>query len=295
MRTTNGLFNDRTNEFNSIAESLTHKFKTKPKDNHKYLSKDDLVKHSISVNKRASEIGRKTTTTAAKLKELTELAKSRSPFGDPTEKIERLTEIITLEINQIKKEIEDLEKFIGRGKGNKQTSDHSSTVIRTLNTNLCVTTKELTDTLQLRTQNLKAQQDRIEKISYGRRPAPINYFKPPLEEEDSKTDNNEVIVPILQLELEDDFVVQRASAVKDIAIHITEIQAIFKKLSTLVSIETEKLERLEDIHSMTAVHAESALENLLSHLKGLSSDRWLILKAFLLIFFFLFIWFLFFA
>jgi len=292
MRTTNGVFNDRTNEFNSIAESLTHKFKTKPKDNHKYLSKDDLVKHSISVNKRASEIGRKTTTTAAKLKELTELAKSRSPFGDPTEKIERLTEIITLEINQIKKEIEDLEKFIGRGQRNKQTSDHSATVIRTLNSNLCITTKELTDTLKLRTQNLKAQQDRIEKISYGRRP--VTLFKP-MEEEDSKTENNEVIIPMLQLDLEDDFVVQRASAVKDIAIHITEIQAIFKKLSSLVALETEKLQRLEDIHDMTAVHAESALENLLSHLKGLTNDRWLILKAFLLIFFFLFIWFLFFA
>jgi len=260
------------------------------------LSRDDLVKHTISVNKRASEIGRKTTATASKLKELTELAKSRSPFGDPTEKIERLTEIITIDINNIKREIEDLERFIGRGIGNKQTSDHSATVIRTLNANLCLTTKELSETLQLRTQNLKAQQDRIERISYGRRPGPSPLLlKPPIDEEDSKTDNNEVVIPMLQLDMEDDFVLQRASAVKDIAIYISEIQSIFKKLSSLVALETEKLQRLEDIHDVTAAHAESALENLLSYLKGISNDRWLILKAFLLIFFFLFIWFLFFA
>jgi len=294
---TNLLFNDRTNEFNSIAESMTNKFKPKPKAQEKYMSREDIIKHSISVNKRASQIGRSTTATAAKLRELTELAKSRSPFGDPTDKIERLTEVITIEINNIKKEIEELERFIGRSKGNKQSSDHSATLIRTLNSNLLHTTKELNDALELRTQNLKAQQDRIDRISYGRKPGPPPVFRPTYDEEDSKTGADDVIIavpPMLQID-EDDIVTSRASAVRDIALHINEIQTIFKRLSELVAIETEQVTRLEDLHDMTAVNAESALADLLKYLKGLSNDRWLIIKAFLILFFFLFIWFLFFA
>jgi syntaxin 5 len=292
----NITFKDRTNEFNSIAESMVHKFKVAKKQ--EKPSRSDIVNHSISVNKRASEIGRKTTATALKLKELTELAKTRSPFGDPTQKIEHLTKVITLEINNIKHEIEDLERFIGRSSGNKQTSDHSATLIHTLNTNLLCTTKELNDALQLRTQNLKAQQDRIDRITYGRRPGPSPIFRPTSYiDEDSKTGGDDIIiaVPQLQMDVEDDLIHQRASAVRDIAIHINEIQSIFKKLSELVAHETEQLQRLEDIHDMTTIQAESALAELLKYLKGMSSDRWLIIKAFLLIFFFLFLWFMFFA
>jgi syntaxin 5 len=274
---------------------MTNKFKTKPKPQDKFTSREDIIKHSISVNKRASEIGRKTTATAAKLKELTELAKSRSPFGDPTEKIEKLTDIITVEINGIKKDIEDLERFIGRSKGNKQTTDHSATLIRTLNSNLLHTTKELNNTLEIRTQNLKAQQERIEKISYGSKSGPSPIFRPTYDDDDSKTADDVIIaVPMLQVQ-DDDMVGQRAAAIRDIANHINQIQTIFKRISELVSIETEQLQRLEDIHDQTAEHAESALAELLKYLKGLSSDRWLYIKAFLIIFFFLFIWFLFFA
>jgi len=207
-----------------------------------------------------------------------------------------LTDIVTLEINGIKKDIEELERFIGRSKGNKQTVDHSATLIRTLNTNLLHTTKELNNALELRTQNLKAQQDRIVKISYGSKTGPSPIFRPTYDDDDSKTADDVIIaVPMLQLSQEDDMLGQRANAIRDIAEHINQIQSIFKRISELVSIETEQLQRLEDIHDQTAEHAESALAELLKYLKGLSSDRWLYIKAFLIIFFFLFIWFLFFA
>jgi hypothetical protein len=39
-----------------------------------------------------------------------------------------------------------------------------------------------------------------------------------------------IAVPQLQTDVEDDLIHQRASAVRDIAIHINEIQSIFKKL-----------------------------------------------------------------
>jgi syntaxin 5 len=256
-------------------------------------SRSDVVKQRISINNRASAIGRKTMATAAKLKELTELAKCIAPFGDPTEKIEQLTATITIEINNIKQEIEDLERFVGRTTGNKQSSDHSATVIHTLNSNLFTTTKDLNEALQLRTQNLKAQQDRMDKLTYGRRPGPSPTFRHTyVEDEHPDHGTDDVLIAV---EVEEDPFQGRATAVRDIAVHISEIQTIFKKLSELVVRETEQLQRLEDLHDITAVQAESALAELLKYLKGLSSDRWLIVKAFLLIFFFLFLWFMFFA
>jgi syntaxin 5 len=287
---------DRTNEFNSIAESMVHKFKVNKKQ--EKSSRSDIVNKSITVNKKASEIGKKLTTTAEKLKELTELAKTQYLFGDPAQKIEHLTKVVSFEINNVKIDIEELERFIGTSSGNKQTSDHSSTLIRTLNSNLLSTTEEFNNALQLRTQNLRAQQERINKITYGGRSGKSLIYRPLscVDDEDSKTgDDIRIAIPQFQTEVEDDLQLgSKANAVRDIARYMSEIQDIFKKLSTLVVREREQLERLEDITEMTTIQAESALEELLKYLKGLGSDRWLIIKSFLLIFFFLFLWFMFF-
>jgi len=282
---------DRTSEFKSFAEFLEKNRKI-PIVHH---SRKEAIAQTISVNKRASEIGRKTSVTADKLKELTELAKSQSLFGDPTEKIERLTETITRDINTIKGEIEELEHIVNRNSGNKQSSDHSVTVIHSLNTSLLYTTKGLNDALHIRTQNLKAQEERRRKIIGERRtgPAPKNqvkYF------DIDVTDIPDAVIEIPDiLQTEDSLILQRANAVRDIEGHIIEIQGIFKKLSSIVAIQHEQLARIGEKIDLTAEHADSALAELLKYLKGMSSDRWLIIKAFLIVIFFLFLWFMFFA
>jgi len=284
---------DRTAEFKSFAEFSLN---SQPRLVEKKQTRAEIVKNTISVNKRASEIGRRTSTAAAKLKELTELAKSRSPFGDPTEKIERLTDTITQEINNIKFEIEDLERFVAGNSGNKQSSDHSVTVIHALNTSLLHTTKELNDALQIRTQNMKTQQERRDRVLGSSRLGPAPTQRPNfdlLNDDVEYNGSDEVIIPLMQTE--DNLILQRSNAVRDIETHITEIQSIFKKLSSLVAQQTEQLQRIEDNVDTTVVHADSALAELLKYLKGMSSDRWLIIKAFVMIAFFLFLWFMFFA
>lgn len=283
-------FKDRTPEFFSIAEFL-------PVDHGKKQTKAEVVKNTISVNKRASEIGRKIYSTAAKLKELSELAKSKSPFNDPGEKIERLTVHIKAEINDIKVDIENLDKFISRNKGNKQASDHSITVIHSLNSNLLNTTKQLSDALQIRTQNLK-DQDAKRKIITGRRTGPAPSLRPTFNMYDEDVVNNQedvvIAVPMMQT-VESDLIIQRYNAVRDIETQMVEIQNIFKMLSNLVAQQKEQLQRIEYNMETTEIYADSALAELLKYLKGMSSDRWLIIKAFLLILFFIFIWFMFFA
>jgi len=284
---------DRTSEFKSIAEFLE---KNRKIPLEKKNTRKEAIIQTISVNKRASEIGRKTSVTAAKLKELTELAKSQSPFGDPTEKIESLTVTIAQDISVIKIEIEQLESIVSRNGGSKQSSDHSVTVIHSLNNELLTTTKGLNDALQVRTQNLKALEERRRKIIGDSRPGPApKNFKPYIDRDFTEIPEDVVIEISPMLQTEDILISQRADQVKSIESHITEIQTIFKKLSSIVAIQHEQLERIGGNLDLTSENADSALAELLKYLKGMSSDRWLIIKAFLIVIFFLFIWFMFFC
>jgi len=281
---------DRTSEFKSFTEFLE---KNRKIPIEKKNTRKDAIIQTISVNKRASEISRKTTLTANKLEELTLLAKSQKLYGDPTEKIEELTEIITRDINVIKSEIEVLDSIV-RNSGNKHSSDHSATVIHSLNTSLLYTTKGLHDALNIRTQNMKGQEERRREIIGERRTGPApKYF----DLENDTPGGEEYIIEMgpLMLQPEDSLIIQRSNTVKSIEKHITEIQAIFKKLSTIVALQHEQLERIGLNVDITSEHADSALAELLKYLKGMSSDRWMIIKAFLIVLFFLFIWFMFFA
>jgi len=291
----NMTFKDRTSEFNSIAEFMVEKHKIRPIE--KKQTRAEVVKHTITVNKRASEICRKTSATATKLKELTELAKSRSPFGDLPAKIELLTETITQDINTIKLEIEDLERFVSRNSGNKQSSDHSVTVIHALTTRLLNTNKELEYALQIRTQIMKSEDESRNKYTGGHRPGPAPKLRPSFKMIEDEAEPGDEVVISMQTEgwMEENLIVHRNNAVRDIEAHITEVRTIFQKLSVLVEEQREKIQRIDDNIGETIIHADSALEELLKYLKGMSSDRWLIIKAFMIVIFCLFVWFMFFA
>eukprot|EP01125_Pyxidicula_operculata_P017243 TRINITY_DN6032_c0_g1_i2.p1 TRINITY_DN6032_c0_g1~~TRINITY_DN6032_c0_g1_i2.p1 ORF type:complete len:240 (-),score=40.67 TRINITY_DN6032_c0_g1_i2:52-771(-) len=232
-------FRDRTLEFNAVTQSLLAR-----NDIPKKPSTLKIVNNKISFNKLASEIGRAIFETSAKLNELTELSKSTSPFGDPTEKIDHLTFTIKQEIADMNHKIEQLDKFVSQNSSNKQTSAHSSTLIQTLNTNLLKTTKGFNDALQIRTQNLKTQQERIEKVTGSKRtgPSPLLFTPLVLEDEDDMH-NDEITIAVPLMQTEDELIVQRTNAVKDIQVHITEIQGIFQKLSHLVNLQSEQIKR----------------------------------------------------
>uniref|UniRef100_A0A6B2LCB2 t-SNARE coiled-coil homology domain-containing protein n=1 Tax=Arcella intermedia TaxID=1963864 RepID=A0A6B2LCB2_9EUKA len=248
------------------------------------------------INKKASEIGRKTSLTTQELKKLTELARCNMAFGDPAAQIEHLTVTITRDINHIKAEIEQLEQLIARHAAKNQAADHSASVIHSLNTDLLRTTIGLNDALQLRNRNLKAQEERRSKLVGERRPGqlPAPKYIPIINDEEDQGNGDDVVIQFNNLQA-NDLIINRANAVREIEVHITEIQAIFKKLASLVALQNEQIQRIGDNVDTTMIHSESALQELLKYLQGMSSDRWLIIKVFVIIMFFLFLWFMFFA
>lgn len=83
------------------------------------------------------------------------VAKSRSLFDDPAEKIEELTSIIKEDINSIKSKIAALQSLAAsqrRQHPNEQSHTHSGTIIDSLSDQLMTTTKQFQKVLEIRTE-----------------------------------------------------------------------------------------------------------------------------------------------
>lgn len=109
--------------------------------------------------RRAAKIGMGIHSTSQKLQKLAALAKRTSMFDDPAAEISELSTVVKQDIQALNTAIADLQTLAAGG-SNKQSADHSHTVIDSLRTRLKDATKEFKDVLQARTDNLKAHQDR---------------------------------------------------------------------------------------------------------------------------------------
>jgi syntaxin 5 len=109
--------------------------------------------------RRAGKIGMGIHSTSQKLQKLAQLAKRTSMFDDPAEQINELATVVKQDIQALNQSISDLQTFLGGGH-NKQSADHSHTVIDNLRVRLKDATKEFQDVLTLRTDNLKVHQER---------------------------------------------------------------------------------------------------------------------------------------
>jgi syntaxin 5 len=287
---------DRTLEFQKISESL--KAQNGPA---KALARP--INHSLlAVRALASEISKETAETALKLKELTKLAKTKSPFGDPTSKIDEYTYTIKQDITVLQQKIQKLEQIVnGDNAPNKQTEKHSTTIVNALNTNLLETTKKFGETLKLRTTNLKEQEERRERVTGHRALTPFK-FQPAFDNFDEEklvsSNGSDIVIkmsPMLQTYDNESLVLQRVDQVRDIEIEINQVQQIFSKLAELVQIHGEKIRRIEESMDETLGYAEDSHRNLLDVYTNLSSNRRLILKSFGVVMFFIMVWILFFA
>ena len=96
--------------------------------------------------------------TSQKLAQLAKLAKRTSMFDDPTQQINELTAVIKQDITNMNNEIAELQML--NAAGNKQSSEHSTSVVTNLKGRLMDTTKEFKDVLTLRTDSLKVHESR---------------------------------------------------------------------------------------------------------------------------------------
>jgi len=281
------VYKDRTSEFNAVAEAT--RTRQSASKNSKKSAKNQRTQFAII----ASQIGKEIYETSEKLNKLTKLAKKKSLFDDPAVEIEELTFIIKQSIQNLNQEIVTLKQFSkSQGSSSNQHEAHSDTIVHYLNSKLAHTAKGFKEILQVRTENLKTQQERRQKFT-GSNTSPSSISTPPRQSDSVMYANGPEDLPegssrgdghvALLIQSQADYTNSRLSAVEKIEGILVELGGIYQQLASLVAEQGSMIQRIDEDVESTLDHVEKGHDQLLKYLHGISSNRMLIVKIFLVL------------
>lgn len=334
FKSSQSSFRDRTHEFHTVAERLKKSVSSGSGPNGATTSasssslpsssRSDDPRSAVAIqsefNRRASKIGYGIHQTSQKLSKLAKLAKRTSVFDDPTMEIQELTSVIKQDITALNSAVVDLQLISNSrnesGNVSTDTTSHSTTVVDDLKTRLMSTTKEFKDVLTMRTENLKVHENRRQLFSANASKDSANPFirQRPLATKTAASTSSAPAPPwasgkqvdgesqpLLQQQqqqqvvpLQDSYMQSRAEALQNVESTIHELSNIFNQLATLVSQQGEVAIRIDENMEDTLANVEGAQGALLKYLNSISSNRWLMIKIFFVLMFFLMV-FLFFV
>uniref|UniRef100_A0A671XQ72 Syntaxin-5 n=1 Tax=Sparus aurata TaxID=8175 RepID=A0A671XQ72_SPAAU len=281
---------DRTLEFQSACKSL------QGRPNGVQPSKPALsaLRQRSDFTVMAKRIGKDLSNTFAKLEKLTILAKRKSLFDDKAVEIEELTYIIKQDINSLNKQIAQLQDLVrSRGApGGKHIQTHSNTIVVSLQSKLASMSNDFKSVLEVRTEvrnahwftlSLKESSVLMQDESRSLGDVAINM--------DSQTNP-------LQLQLideQDSYIQSRADTMQNIESTIVELGSIFQQLAHMVKEQEETVQRIDANVEDTQLNVEAAHTEILKYFQSVSSNRWLMIKIFLVLVVFFIIFVVFFA
>ncbi|XP_064827863.1 syntaxin-5-like [Oncorhynchus masou masou] len=295
---------DRTNEFQSVCRSL------QGRQNAVQSSKPALsaVRQRSDFTLMAKRIGKDLSNTFAKLEKLTILAKRKSLFDDKAVEIEELTYIVKQDINSLNKQIAQLQGLVRsrQSQNGKHLQTHSNSIVVSLQSQLASMSNDFKSVLEVRTENLKEQKSRRDQFSQA--PASSshlhasNFGNSLLMQDDSKRtaevsiDMNFRASQQLQLVNEQDSYIQsRSDTMQNIETTIVELGSIFQQLAHMVKEQEETVQRIDANVEDTQLNVDMAHSEILKYFQSVSSNRWLMVKIFLVLIVFFIVFVVFFA
>lgn len=230
-------------------------------------------------------------------------------FDDPAVEVDELTGIIKQDIQMLNNTIAELQRISARGKEeNKQTLDHSHTVVDSLRTRLKDATQEFKEVLTERTDNLKHHKERRQLFSSSADTDPTvpllrqRQHPVPGSSSSAAASSSAIATPSFlqqqqQLTMaapQETYMSSRAEALRNVESTIVELGTIFNKLSEMVSQQGEMAIRIDENIDDTLSNVTNAQAQLLKYLNAISSNRWLVMKVLgvLLLFMVIFIMFI---
>ncbi|XP_058875975.1 syntaxin-5 [Acipenser ruthenus] len=294
---------DRTNEFMSACKSLQGRQNGVP------LNKPSLtaVKQRSDFTLMAKRIGKDLSNTFAKLEKMTILAKRKSLFDDKAVEIEELTYIIKQDINSLNKQIAQLQDLVRAhsSQNGRHVQSHSNTIVVSLQSKLASMSNDFKSVLEVRTENLKQQRSRREQFSRppaSTGPRHANNFGSSVLMQDESRSSGAVSIDMdsrasQQLQLideQDSYIQSRADTMQNIESTIVELGSIFQQLAHMVKEQEETVQRIDAHVEDTQLHVEGAHGEILKYFQSVTSNRWLLIKIFLIliVFFIVFVVFL---
>merc|ERR1719191_1720335 len=264
---------DRTVEFQQILQELSYKEGATTQQKRAEPPSELQSK----LNAFSAEIGAGIHKTSQKLQELRKMAKGKGIFDDKTAQIQELTYNVKQDIESLNQQIEVLEKQATGSGSNRNLKAHSQTMVNTLKTRLLEVTKEFKDALELRTKALESQEGRRQLYNFG----PGAAGNPFGQQGDPEAGGGGGAMSQAQC-----YHSSRAEAVQNVQRTIGELGVMFGKMASLVSIQEEMIQRIDNDLDETVTNVEAGQDNLLKYYQGMSSNRKLLLKVFAILFFF---------
>lgn len=290
---------DRTGEFQSVCKSLLGR----QNGAQPVRAVNSAVRERSEFTLFAKRIGRDLSNTFAKLEKLTILAKRKSLFDDKATEIDELTYIVKQDINSLNKQIAGLQELVRSrsGQNGRHLQTHSNTIVVSLQSKLASMSSDFKSVLEVRTENLKQQRSRQEEFSQT--PAPSSSFhansfnNSVLMQDDSKKTDVSIDMDLnssQQMQLineQDSYIQNRADTMQNIESTIVELGSIFQQLAHMVKEQEETVQRIDANVEDTQLNVDLAHTEILKYFQSVSSNRWLLIKMFLIlvIFFIVFV------
>lgn len=232
-----------------------------------------------------------------KLEKLAQLARRKTLFDNPVE-INELTFVIKQDLSGLNQQIAGLQDVVRSSQqgGKSQESEHNKNVVLLLQGKLTDVSASFRETLELRTKTIQASRSRQEnflssvstqaQVPLQQSASPL-YGTPktgtPVPGGDTLSLNpvgDQQLLMMEEAQPQNTYIQQRGEAIEAIEKTITELGSIFGQLATMVSEQTEMIERIDANTEDVVDNVGGAQRELLKYWSSVSSNRWLLAKMF---------------
>ncbi|CAK8677627.1 unnamed protein product [Clavelina lepadiformis] len=309
---------DRTTEFQSVLKSIKTR---QPNGVTPHANAKTPLLQRSEFSKYAKRIGTDLSKTYEKLEKLTLLCKKRTLFDDRPVEIQELTYIIKQDITSLKRQIQQLEenKTVMQTNTKRDVQRHSTSVVRTLRSKLANMSENFKSVLEVRRENMKQQKLRKDQFSSSNLSSSMPSSATQgtrgsvllMDEQRSSNPSGSVAISMdggdhpgrsstqhqtMQLiDQQDSYITERAETMETIESTIVELGNIFQQLATMVKEQEEQVMRIDSNVEESELNIEAAHTEILKYFQGITSNRWLMIKVFLVLIVFFVIFVVFFA
>lgn len=211
-----------------------------------------------------------------KLEKFTNLAKRRT-LADDVE-LNRLIGEIRADISESKSQLDYLQS------APKPKQKHSENTVHNLKQRLANVTSNFKSSLEMRSRSVQQQAARHELFA-----GPADTYYNQQAQQQQKLQHPQQQMLLMHDQIEDStasIMSERAAMMQTVESTIVELGTVFNQLASMVEAQNETITRIDMNISETAGNVEAAHDALLSYFSSINSNRWLILKVFMILFFF---------
>eukprot|EP01065_Artemidia_motanka_P003993 TRINITY_DN11926_c0_g1_i4.p1 TRINITY_DN11926_c0_g1~~TRINITY_DN11926_c0_g1_i4.p1 ORF type:complete len:320 (+),score=91.47 TRINITY_DN11926_c0_g1_i4:68-961(+) len=272
---------DRTTELHTIFESIRQRSGSM-KQPPPCVQRQQASEFAIA----AQEVTRELAGASEMLGNLTKLMQDRTVFDDHAQEIQTMSVMIKERYAGLQRQLGLLRQISEQQKhwGKHQANDHSAKVVQTLQQRVLAVGKHLKDALTDKAKSMKAVSDRRANFTFDSQTNFGSSLFRQAEQEPLMMGGEQQMVR--GRDSSSQYYRQRQEGVRQIEQTVHELTEMFTEFSRLVATQEEMILRIDENTNDALGNVVNAESELLKYLHRISSNKWLVLKVFGILFVF---------